>query len=60
MHEISYLNLRGIHENIDEELDLVDREVMDRQWSIGGEADRRFVQELAAYCGPKTCVGTGN
>ena len=48
MHEISYLNLRGIHENIEEELDQAYREVMDRQWFIGGEADRRFEQEFAA------------
>ena len=60
MHEISYLNLRGIHENIEEELDQAYREVMDRQWFIGGEADRRFEQEFAAYCGAKACVGTGN
>ena len=42
MHEIPYLNLRGIHDNIKEELDQAYREVMDREWFIGGEADRRF------------------
>lgn len=60
MHEIPYLNLRGIHDNIKEELDQAYREVMDREWFIGGEADRRFEQEFAAYCGAKACVGTGN
>ena len=38
MHEIPYLNLRGIHDNIKEELDQAYREVMDREWFIGGEA----------------------
>ena len=60
MHEIPYLNLRGIHDNIKEELDQAYREVMDREWFIGGEADRRFEQEFEAYCGAKACVGTGN
>ncbi len=55
MHEIPYLNLRGIHDNIKEELDQAYREVMDREWFIGGEADRRFEQEFAAYCGAKAC-----
>ena len=36
MHEIPYLNLRGIHDNIKEELDQAYREVMDREWFIGG------------------------
>ena len=60
MHEIPYLNLGRIHENIKEELDQAYREVLDRQWFIGGEADHRFEQEFAAYCGARACVGTGN
>ena len=36
MHEIPYLNLGRIHENIKEELDQAYREVLDRQWFIGG------------------------
>lgn len=58
MHEIPYLNLGRIHENIKEELDQAYREVLDRQWFIGGEADHRFEQEFAAYCGARACVGT--
>lgn len=34
--------------------------MLDRQWFIGGEADHRFEQEFAAYCGARACVGTGN
>ena len=60
MHEIPYLNLGRIHENIKEELDQAYREVLDRQWFIGGEADHRFEQEFAAYCGARACGGTGN
>ena len=47
MHEIPYLDLGRIHENIKEELDQAYREVLDRQWFIGGEADHRFEQEFA-------------
>ena len=51
MLEISYLNLRGIHENIEEELNQAYREVMDRQWFIGGEADRRFERSSQRIAG---------
>lgn len=60
MHEIPYLDLKKIHEPIQNELDRAYREVMDRQWFIGGEADHTFEQKFAAYCGAKACVGTGN
>lgn len=60
MHEIPYLDLRGTHENIQEELEEAYREVINRQWFIGGEADRKFEHEFAAYCGARACVGTGN
>ena len=60
MHEIPYLDLKKIHEPIQNELDCAYREVMDRQWFIGGEADHTFEQKFAAYCGAKACVGTGN
>lgn len=60
MHRIPYLDLRGIHEDIQEELDRAYHEVMERQWFIGGEADARFEEAFAAYCGANYCVGTGN
>lgn len=57
---IPYLDLGKIHSNIQKELDNAYFEVTERQWFIGGEADRRFEREFAMYCGVKECVGTGN
>jgi dTDP-4-amino-4,6-dideoxygalactose transaminase len=57
---IEYLNLGRIHENIREELDEAYSRVMEREWFIGGRADAQFEEEYAAYCGTKSCVGTGN
>ena len=58
--EVPYLDLGKMHSEIQKELDAAYREVTERQWYIGGEADRKFEQEFAAYCGVKECVGTGN
>lgn len=57
---VPYLDLGKIHNEIQDELDAAYREVTKRQWYIGGESDRKFEQEFAAYCGVKECVGTGN
>jgi len=58
--KVPYLDLGKIHNKIQDELDAAYCEVTKRQWFIGGEADRKFEQEFAAYCGAKECVGTGN
>lgn len=58
--EVPYLDLGKMHSEIQKELDAAYREVTERQWYIGGAADRKFEQEFAAYCGVKECVGTGN
>lgn len=60
MIKIPYLNLQRIHNPIREELDRAYKQVMDREWFIGGSADEQFEKEFAAYCGVTACVGTGN
>lgn len=60
MIEIPYLDLGKMHNQIHKELDAAYRSVMERQWFIGGEADRQFEKDFAMYCGVKECVGTGN
>ncbi len=60
MEKIPYLNLKHIHAPIQEELDAVYRDIMERQWFIQGEYDLRFEQEYASYCGARYCIGAGN
>lgn len=60
MVEVPYLNLERIHSRIQGKLDAAYQKVMQRQWFIGGDADRQFEQEFAAYCGANSCVGVGN
>lgn len=60
MVEVPYLDLRGIHNKIQDKLDSAYQEVIARQWFIDGCVDKKFEQEFAAYCGAKACVGVGN
>ncbi len=60
MMQIPYLNLETLHKPIQKELDVAYKDVMQRQWFIGGEADKKFEEAFAAYCGAHYCVGTGN
>lgn len=57
---IEYSNLKPIHNQIRQELDVAYSSVMDRGWYIMGEQLELFEQEYAAYCGTKYCVGVGN
>lgn len=57
---IPYLDLKNIHNEIQEELDEAYRQVMNRQWFIGGTADKQFETAFASYCGVNQCVGCGN
>lgn len=60
MMQIPYLNLEALHKPIQKELDDAYKDVIERQWFIGGEADKKFEEAFAAYCGAHYCVGTGN
>ncbi|MDE6845859.1 MAG: DegT/DnrJ/EryC1/StrS family aminotransferase [Lachnospiraceae bacterium] len=58
--KVPYLDLGKIHSEIQEELDKAYRQVMNRQWFIGGSADKQFEIAFADYCGASECVGCGN
>lgn len=58
--DVAYLDLKKIHNKIQIELDEAYQQVMDRQWFIGGKADKDFEEAFASYCGVSQCVGCGN
>ncbi len=58
--KVPYLDLYKTHDDIQGELDRAYKKVTQRQWFIGGEADKQFELDFAAYCGTKECVGAGN
>ncbi len=58
--DVAYLDLKKIHNKIQIELDEAYQQVMDRQWFIGGKADKDFEEAFASYCGASQCVGCGN
>lgn len=60
MIKVPYLDLKKMHEPILDKLDVAYHQVMERQWFIGGEADKQFEREFAQYCGVDYCVGVGN
>jgi dTDP-4-amino-4,6-dideoxygalactose transaminase len=60
MRQIPYLNLKAIHEPIQEKMDAVYHDIMEKQWFIQGEYDARFEKAFAEYCGTKYCIGVGN
>lgn len=60
MVQVPYLDLGIIHKPIRTQFDEAYRKVMERQWFIGGVADKQFEQEFATYCGVKECIGVGN
>ena len=57
---VPYSDFSRIHDPLRAELDAAWKRVMDREWFIGGEEDRAFEEEFAAFCGTKYCVGVGN
>lgn len=60
MIQVPYLDLAKIHNDIQAELDEAYKQVINRQWFIGGKADEQFEREFAQYCGVSECVGAGN
>lgn len=57
---VPYSDFAKIHDPLRAELDMAWKRVMDREWFIGGEEDRAFEEEFAAFCGAGYCVGVGN
>jgi len=57
---ISYLNLKTIHDPIKAELQKSFEKVLDSEWFIQGKECEIFEKAFAEYCGTKYCVGVGN
>lgn len=57
---IVYSDLRYIHNEIREEVQMAVQKVVDNNWFIMGEELDAFEREYAAYCGVKHCIGVGN
>lgn len=58
--KIPYLDLSAIHNPIRHELDKAYEQVMNREWFIGGQADKKFEEAFAEYCGVNYSIGVGN
>ncbi len=58
--QVPYTDFAKTHGPLREELDAAWRRVSGREWYIGGEEDRAFEREFAAFCGVGYCVGAGN
>lgn len=60
MPPISFLDLKRLHREIREPLELSFRRVLDSGWFILGPEVEAFETEFAQYCGVEHCVGVGN
>src|SRR5881394_1887499 len=59
MH-VPFLDLKGHHDAIRQELNQAIQEVIDASAFAGGPFVAKFEQEFAAYCGTKFAVGLGH
>ncbi len=57
---IKFLDLYKVNQQYESEIKKAVNEVLDNGWYILGEADKRFEQHYAAYCGTKHCIGVAN
>ena len=57
---IKFLDLYKVNQQYELEIKKAINEVLDRGWYILGEADQRFEQDYATYCGTKHCIGVAN
>ena len=60
MIKVPYLDLNIINGRIRNELDYAYREVVDNEYFIKGNKNKKFEKEFADFCGVKECIGTGN
>lgn len=58
--KVPFLDMKAPYLELQEEIDLVYRRVMDSGWYILGKEVEAFEAEFAAYCGTKYCIGVGN
>lgn len=57
---ISFLDLKGPHDELRLELIAAFERVMNSGWYIHGTECKQFEQEFAQYCQAKHCIGVGN
>ena len=58
--EVPFLNLKRLHSEIRESLDVAYRRVVDSGCFIMGPELQAFESEFARYCGVDHCIGVGN
>ncbi|WP_290139634.1 DegT/DnrJ/EryC1/StrS aminotransferase family protein [uncultured Dubosiella sp.] len=58
--KISFVSFEKMHDEIRNDLDQAYKEVMDSNWFIGGQFDKKFEADFASYIGDEYCVGCGN
>lgn len=59
MH-VPFVNLKALHDSIQESLDDAYRRVLDSGWFTLGQELTQFEKEFAAFCGTKHSIGVGN
>ena len=57
---ISFLDLKSINAQYENELKAAASRVIDSGWYIMGQELKAFEQEFAAYCGTKHAIGVAN
>ncbi|UPT57289.1 DegT/DnrJ/EryC1/StrS family aminotransferase [Dickeya zeae] len=57
---VSFLDLKGIHQEIESELKNVFEKVLHSGWYVMGPELESFEQEFAEYCGVDYSIGVGN
>lgn len=60
MKQVPFLDLKALHLELKDELDVAYHRVMDSGWYILGEEVAAFEREFAHYCDVKYCIGVGN
>ena len=58
--KVPFVDFKVMHGEIRDDLDQAYKEVMDSNWFIGGQFDKKFESDFASYIGDKYCVGCGN
>jgi dTDP-4-amino-4,6-dideoxygalactose transaminase len=60
MNKVPFLDLRGAHAELRDELGAAFERVMSSGWYVLGEEVTAFESQFAQYCGVKHCVGVAN
>lgn len=58
--KVPFVSFEKMHNELKEDLLNGFAEILDRNWFIAGEADKKFEKAFANYCGSEYCIGCGN